>query len=59
MGQVKSQELGMHQSNTGILKRIKEGITNLFKPEEVEVTFKTKGNQVTYTYTKIEVRHVA
>ncbi len=59
MGQVKDQQLGVPRSHTGILKKIKESITNLFKPEEVEVTFKTKGNQVTYTYTKIEARHVA
>ena len=59
MGQVKNQELGMTHSHTGLLKKIKESISSLFKPEEVEVTFKVKGNQVTYSYTKIGNRHVA
>ena len=34
-------------------------IRNLFKPEEVEVTFTDEGHTISYTYTKIEEKKVA
>ena len=34
-------------------------IADLFKPEEVEVTFKVEGKVMKYTYTKIEHKQVA
>ena len=43
----------------GIFKKFRAGIINLFSPEEVEVTFKSDGNRVSYTYTKVEHKRVA
>ncbi len=43
----------------GFFRRFRTGIINLFSPEEVEVTFKTDGNKVRYTYTKVENKRVA
>ena len=37
----------------GFIKKIGEKIAGLFKPEEVEVTFKVEGKSVKYTYTKV------
>ena len=34
-------------------------ITDLFKPEEVEVTFKVEGKNMIYTYTKVIHKQVA
>lgn len=35
------------------LKGLKNKISHLFEPEEVEVTFRRDGNKTTYTYTKV------
>ena len=34
-------------------KDLKDKISHLFEPEEVEVTFRRDGNKITYTYTKV------
>jgi hypothetical protein len=38
-----------------MFKKLGGKISGIFEPEEVEVTFKSEGNKVSYTYTK--VRH--
>ena len=48
--------------STGIkswLSKLSTGFRNLFKAEEVEVTFKVEGTKVRYTYTKVEEKKVA
>jgi hypothetical protein len=40
-------------------KKIGSKIAGLFEPEEVEVTFKTEGKKVSYTYTKVNQKQVA
>jgi hypothetical protein len=40
-------------------RKLKQGISNLFKPEVVEVTFKIDGDHITYTYTKVSEKKVA
>lgn len=42
-----------------LLKKIISRISRLFEPEEVEVTFKVEGKNITYTYTKVEHKQVA
>jgi hypothetical protein len=44
---------------TRFFKWIRKKISDLFEPEEVEVTFKQEGNKVSYTYTKVEHKQVA
>jgi hypothetical protein len=39
--------------------RLKDKITYLFEPEEVEVTFRREGGKITYTYTKVSHKQVA
>ena len=34
-------------------KGLKNKISHLFEPEEVEVTFRQEGGKITYTYTKV------
>ena len=34
-------------------------ISDIFKPEEVEVTFNGEGKNLTYTYTKVSQKQVA
>lgn len=43
------------------INQIKQRIADVFKPEEVEVTFKEDagGNVVSYTYTKVAQKNVA
>jgi len=43
----------------GIFSRMWHTIAELFRPEEVEVTFRSDGNRVTYTYTKAASGKVA
>ena len=38
---------------------LRSKISNLFEPEEVEVTFKKDGNKMSYTYTKADHKQVA
>ncbi len=40
-------------------KKVAKRIGGLFEPEEVEVTFKTKGKNSTYTYRKVDHKQVA
>ena len=40
-------------------KRFKKYLNDIFRPEVVEVTFKMDGDNVTYTYTKVEEKQVA
>jgi hypothetical protein len=40
-------------------KKLANRINNLFRPEEVEVTFKVEGKNITYTYTVVEQKQVA
>ena len=40
-------------------KQLGTRIANLFRPEEVEVTFKVEGKSVKYTYIKTEQKQVA
>jgi len=40
-------------------KALGNKITDLFKPEEVEVTFKVEGKNTSYTYTKVGHKQVA
>ena len=42
-----------------LVKTIAGKLYRLFEPEEVEVTFKVEGKNVTYTYTKVEHKQVA
>lgn len=42
-----------------LAKQIWNKISALFEPEEVEVTFKEEGRQISYTYTKVEHKQVA
>ncbi|MCW3123121.1 MAG: hypothetical protein JWQ38_2613 [Flavipsychrobacter sp.] len=42
-----------------ILKQLKEKITLLFEPEEVEITFNVNGRKGSYTYTKVSRKQVA
>lgn len=39
--------------------RIARSVHNLFRPEEVEVTFKKEGGRITYTYTRVQDKRVA
>ena len=59
MGHIKDQERGKARVLPGFLKRIRNSIIRLFRPEEVEVTFKVEGNKVRYTYTVVEEKQVA
>lgn len=43
----------------GLLKMIKERLINLFRPEEVEVTFTEEGRSMKYTYTVLTHKRVA
>ena len=51
----------MHKPNVivSFLRKLGSKITALFKPEEVEVTFKVEGKKISYTYTKVEHKQVA
>ena len=40
-------------------RRFGQWINEMFQPEEVEVTFKDDGKNVTYTYTKVAHKQVA
>lgn len=40
-------------------QKLRNRITDLFEPEEVEVTFEVKGKNVNYTYTKVAHKQVA
>ena len=40
-------------------KKLGSKISDLFEPEEVEVTFKMEGKKRTYTYTKVTHKQVA
>ena len=42
-----------------LLKTIGGKINSIFEPEEVEVTVKSEGNKVRYTYTKVPHKEVA
>ena len=42
-----------------VFKVLKQKISGLFEPEEVEVTFRHDGNRLTYTYTKVSHKQVA
>ncbi|MES2703326.1 MAG: hypothetical protein V4649_11840 [Bacteroidota bacterium] len=42
-----------------LVRKIAGKISGLFEPEEVEVTFKVEGKNVTYTYTKVAHKQVA
>lgn len=44
---------------SGLFKKLANRIYDLFKPEEVEVTFKVDGKNTTYTYTKVPQKQVA
>jgi|GEM_PF-5886965 len=44
---------------TDAARWLRRNISDLFKPEEVEVTFKVEGDNVTYTYTKVNEKQVA
>lgn len=44
---------------TNLIKKLTTRISRLFEPEEVEVTFKVEGKNVTYTYTKVQHKQVA
>ena len=59
MIQNNSQVNGNLRGWRGVFKRFRAGIVSLFSPEEVEVTFKSVGNKVSYTYTKVEHKRVA
>lgn len=51
---------GSFRSSVAILfKKLANRINNLFRPEEVEVTFKVEGKNITYTYTVVEQKQVA
>ena len=51
------------QGKQNVLKRfiktLKGRISDVFKPQEVEVTFKKEGKKVRYTYTKVSEKRVA
>jgi hypothetical protein len=42
-----------------LVKKLIGKVARLFEPEEVEVTFKVEGKNVTYTYTKVNPKQVA
>lgn len=59
MDQLKDQEPEKLNRLTGIFKKISNRLSELFRPEEVEVTFRKEGNTVRYTYTIVEHKRVA
>ncbi len=44
---------------SAVASRIACSVQNLFRPEEVEVTFKKEGDRITYTYTRVQDKRVA
>lgn len=42
-----------------LFRKLVRSISDLFQPEEVEVTFKVDGKNTTYTYTKVPQKQVA
>jgi hypothetical protein len=44
---------------SAVASRIVRSVHDLFRPEEVEVTFKKEGDRVTYTYTRVQDKRVA
>ena len=44
---------------TDSLKTLSDKVKDLFKPEEVEVTFTREGDRTTYSYTKVDHKHLA
>jgi hypothetical protein len=51
---------GSFRSSVSIFfKKLANRINNLFRPEEVEITFKVEGKNITYTYTVVEQKQVA
>jgi len=59
--QNRKQEMKDHHEKglVPFLKLMAEKINNMFRPEEVEVTFKTDGKNATYTYIKVDEKQVA
>ena len=53
------REPTVFSSPAHFLRRLSHMISDLFKPEEVEVTFKVEGNTTRYTYTKVPEKQVA
>lgn len=43
----------------GFFRRFWTRLHDLFEPEEVEVTFKSEGNRISYTYTKVAHKQIA
>ncbi len=50
---------GFRVGLSGFFKKLSTRISKLFQPEEVEVTFKVEGKNITYTYTEVEHKQVA
>jgi hypothetical protein len=46
-------------SFSDLFRKFTKRVVALFEPEEVEVTFKKEGNNITYTYTKVTDKQVA
>lgn len=59
MDYMKDPGTGKPAHPAGVINKIKEQIASLFRPEEVEVTFRMEGNRWTYTYIKVEEKSVA
>lgn len=51
--------MGKPNTVSRIFKTIRTRISGIFAPQEVEVTFKTDGKKVRYTYTKVSEQKVA
>ncbi len=44
---------------TDSIKALSSKVKDLFKPEEVEVTFTKVGDRTKYSYTKVDHKHLA
>ncbi len=56
---VRSRYRGIRSGIAAFFRKLIDRIADLFQPEEVEVTFEKKGNNITYTYTKVNHKQVA
>lgn len=56
---VRKGNQGFRSGLTVFFRKLLTRISNLFQPEEVEVTFKVEGKNITYTYTEVEHKQVA
>ncbi len=57
--QLSSSKQGRSNGFVHFFRSLSGKINDLFKPEEVEVTFKNDGKNMSYTYTKVSHKQVA